>query len=132
MELREFFKVNFGSAVSRGRFYSVLLKPDIQCGGLTFGRRILLSQGCKYAGIPSPVEKHDDQEGQEWFVYFAWPSEVGKDEVSSAHSKEINFPTILRKYSPQMLLVVHRTPWKGAALGQQNSRGIYHVWAGPW
>lgn len=126
MELREFFKVYFCSAVSRGRYYSVLLKPDIHCGGLSFGSEILLSQGCKYAVIPPPLEKHRWPGRAKMLCYFAWPSEMGKDEVGSTpayHSKGTSL---------QMLLVVHRTPGKGAALGQQNSRGIYHVWAGPW
>lgn len=48
-ECRELFKANISSAVWRGRYYSVLLKPDLHCGGLSFGSKILLSQGCKYA-----------------------------------------------------------------------------------
>lgn len=48
-ECRELFKANISSAVWRGRYYSVLIKPDLHCGGLSFGSKILLSQGCKYA-----------------------------------------------------------------------------------
>lgn len=57
-EFREFFKVSFCSAVSRGRYCSVLLKADVYCGGLSFGTKILLSEGCKYTRIPPPLEEH--------------------------------------------------------------------------
>lgn len=36
----------------------MLLKPEIHRGGLSLGRKILLSQGCKYTRIPAPLEKH--------------------------------------------------------------------------